>query len=66
MKQILSACLEQVNRFDSQAEYAAFLEFLEKKQVKYKILSVEDCTDGTVIVELKKQYNGYDIGAFLD
>lgn len=66
MKRIISACLEQTNRFESEEEYSAFISSMNRKQIKYKITSKEAQPDGSVIAGIKRQYNHYDTGSYLD
>ena len=39
---------------------------LDKNKTSYKILSEETQADGSVIIEIKKQYNTSPIGHYLD
>lgn len=48
---------EEVVRYKSQ---------LDKSRTQYKILSEEKQPDGSVIIEIKKQYNASPIGNYLD
>ena len=41
-------------------------EWLDKNRTKYKILSEKTQEDGSVIIEIKKQYNTSPIGNYLD
>ena len=79
MKRIKSACITQTLHFllkeDFDHEYAVkaveeevkkYKEHLEKSNTKYKILSEERQTDGSVILEIKKQYNTSPVGNYLD
>lgn len=66
MKRIISACLEQTNRFETAEEFAAFTASLDRKSIKYKIVGKEAHPDGSVIAKIKKQYNHYDVGSYLD
>lgn len=54
MKKILAACIKQIIQFDSEAEFEAFL----KKLIgTYHIVSKNVSRDGTVIVEINRNYN---------
>ena len=43
-----------------------YKEQLDKNKTKYKILSEETQADGSVIIEIKKQYNTSPVGHYLD
>ncbi|MDE5697762.1 MAG: hypothetical protein K2I96_10200, partial [Lachnospiraceae bacterium] len=47
-------------------EVKKYKEQLDKNKVKYKILSEETQEDGSVIIEIKKQYNTSPVGSYLD
>lgn len=49
--------VEEVNRYKSQ---------LNKSGVQYRILSEETQSDGSIIIEIKKQYNTSPVGQYLD
>ena len=75
MKRIKAACLEQTLHFynpDSTSfrtpeyEYKAYLKRLERSNTAYKIISEEKQEDGSLIIKLKKQYNDYPYGEYLD
>lgn len=79
MKRVKAACITQTLHFllkeDVSHDYAIKLvseeikkykEQLEKNRTKYKILSEETQPDGSVIIEIKKQYNTSPIGTYLD
>lgn len=75
MKRIKSACLEQTLHFyvqDSTAlrtakdEFELYKKGLERNKTAYKVLSEEVQSDGSLIVKLKKQYNSYNCGSYLD
>lgn len=65
MKRIISACLEQTNRFECDAEFAAYTAAMDRKKIPYKIIAKTPQSDGSVIVKVKKQYNKYDVGEYL-
>jgi len=64
MKRILSACLEQTQRFECEADLQTWLKGLERKRTAYQILSREAQPDGSVIVQLKRAYNNYKTGDY--
>lgn len=79
MKRVKSACITQTLHFllkeDVSHDYAIKLvsdevkkykEQLNRSRTKYKILSEETQSDGSVIIEIKKQYNTSPVGNYLD
>ncbi|MBQ8803148.1 MAG: hypothetical protein IJZ53_05915 [Tyzzerella sp.] len=79
MKRVKLACLTQTLHFmlkeDVGHNYAVQLvneevkkykDDLDKKQTQYRILSEETQADGSIIIEIKKQYNASPVGNYLD
>lgn len=79
MKRVKAACIIQTLHFllkqDVGHDYAVKLvseevknykEQLNRNKTQYKILSEETQADGSVIIEIKKQYNTSPIGNYLD
>ncbi|MDE7268256.1 MAG: hypothetical protein K2N89_12390 [Lachnospiraceae bacterium] len=79
MKRVKAACIIQTLHFLLKEEvghdYAVQLiseevkkykEQLNKNKVQYKILSEETQADGSVIIEIKKQYNSSPTGKYMD
>lgn len=66
MKRIVSACLEQTSRFESERDFNEYIERLEKKYTKYKIISTEKQPDSSVLTKVKLQYLNYDTGDYLN
>lgn len=79
MKRVKAACITQTLHFllkeDVGQEYAKKLvteevkkykDSLDKNKTQYKILSEETQADGSVIIEIKKQYNISPVGHYLD
>ena len=79
MKRIQSACLEQTILFSAsddlspelaaktvRQEVESYKLSLTRKQVAYKIESETPQPDGSLLVKLKRQYNFYSCGAYLD
>ena len=79
MKRVKAACIIQTLHFLLKEEvghdYAEQLvseevkkykEQLNKNKVQYKILSEETQADGSVIIEIKKQYNSSPTGKYMD
>lgn len=79
MKRVKAACITQTLHFLLkedighdyavklvQEEVAKYKEQLNRNRTQYKILSEETQEDGSVVVEIKKQYNTSPIGNYLD
>lgn len=79
MKRIISACITQTLHFKLKegetGEYARraveeevkkYKASFERNRTKYKIISEELQEDGSVIMEIKKQYNTSPVGNYLD
>ena len=79
MKRIKAACLEQTIHFmlkddlphDEavkfvEAEYAHYLAQLERSRTEYRIPEKAEQPDGSPLVKLKKQYNGYDCKPYME
>lgn len=79
MKRVKAACITQTLHFllkeDLGHDYAVkmveeeirkYKAGLDKSGTKYKILSEEKQADGSVILEIKKQYNLSPVGNYLD
>jgi len=79
MKRVKAACITQTLHFllkeDVGHDYAIKLvneevkkykESLEKGRVQYKILSETTQEDGSIMIEIKKQYNTSPVGNYLD
>lgn len=79
MKRIKSACLIQTLRFGLkedvpheeavqavQREYAHYKAGLERSRTKYRIMREETLSDGSIQIEIRKQYNSHDCGSYLD
>ncbi len=47
-------------------EYEKYKSQLDKSGMKYKILSEKKNEDGSIIIEIKKQYNTAPVGGYLD
>ena len=65
MKRITSACLSQTIRFEAftpqevKAEYDLYLKKLDARNTKYVI-------HGVITVKIRKQYNTYHTGEYLE
>ena len=79
MKRIKSACLQQTLHFmmkedlrhedavrSVKEDLAAYRLQLERSKTRYRIDSEEEQPDGSIIVKIRKQYNSYDCGDYLD
>ena len=79
MKRIKAACLEQTIHFTLkdgmsreeavqfvQAEYAHYLAQMDRNRTRYQILEKTEQPDGSILVKLKKQYNGYDCTPYMN
>ena len=79
MKRIKAACITQTLCFSSRdgetteyakkaivQEYEKYKEQLDKSDAKYKILSEKTNEDGSIVIEIKKQYNSSPVGEYLN
>lgn len=79
MKRVKAACITQTLHFllkeDVGHDYAVKLvneevkkykEQLNRSMTKYRILSEEVQDDGSIVIEIKKQYNTSPVGHYLD
>lgn len=79
MKRIKAACITQTLHFmlkeDLGHDYAVkavkeevdrYKRQIEKSGIKYRILSETEQADGSVIIEIKKQYNTSPVGSYMD
>ncbi len=79
MKRVKAACLQQILQFSPKEgvspQYAAeavqeevnqYKARLDNIRTQYRILREEVQSDGTVILEIKKQYNASPVGDFLN
>lgn len=79
MKRVKAACITQTLHFllkeDVGHDYAIKLvneevrkykEHLDKNRTQYKILSENVQEDGSIVIEIKKQYNTSPVGTYLD
>lgn len=57
MKKILEAWVEQKIRFDSEMEWLAFYHDLKNGKKAYEVMKEKKCSDGSVLVHLRRQYN---------
>ena len=78
MKRIKAACITQTVCFSNHAgdtskyakkmicqEYEKYKVQLDRSRTKYKILPEKMNEDGSIIIEIKKQYNTSPVGDYL-
>lgn len=65
MKRILEACLEQTIKFEPKEDYEKYKKDLERKSTKYTIIEEIENYE-SITVKLKKQYNGYPCGNYMN
>ncbi|MDR1771000.1 MAG: hypothetical protein LBS02_10220 [Hungatella sp.] len=78
MKRVKAACITQILHFQLkenvghdyavkmvQMEVKKYKEGLDRNKKKYKILAEQEQGDGSVILEIKKQYNTLSVGDYL-
>ena len=79
MKRIKYACLAQSIHFKPKValplneaaelvrqEVAAYMAGLDRRNVKYKVEEETVLPDGSIMVKLRKQYNTYSCGTYLE
>lgn len=79
MKRVTAACITQTLHFllkeDLGRDYAKkvvreevkkYKDGLDKNKTKYKILSETEQPDGSIVIEIKKQYNASPVGEYLN
>ncbi len=79
MKRVKFACLSQTIHFElneklehqeavqqAQESLRRYKRELEQKQVAYVVDKEYALEDGTPVLELRKQYNNYKVGTYLD
>jgi hypothetical protein len=79
MKRIKAACITQTLHFQLKdgieasdakkmvaVEVEKYFSHLAKTMTKYQLISKREQHDGSIIVEIKKQYNSAPIGHYLD
>ena len=79
MKRIKAACVEQTVHFELKedlehaeavkmirAEVESYKTQLRRSRTKYKIIEESVQPDDSVVIKIKKQYNYYDCGDYLD
>jgi len=79
MKRIQAACLSQTIRFlqkdpmdresalqANRTEFERYKNQMARSYTKFKVVRETVLEDGTLEVQMKKQYNSYDIGSYFD
>jgi hypothetical protein len=66
MKRIIGACLEQTQKFEPDGDYQTYIRGLERKSVKYKIVDKQAGSDNIGTVKIKRDYNNFPAGGYLD
>ena len=66
MMRVSHACLFQRVRFEQKEELEAYKQGLERKQVKYRIADTKQYPDGSIVIDIRRQYTSYDCGEYID
>ena len=79
MKRIKFACLEQTIHFmlkvdvpntiavrGVEEEYKAYKAQMDRNRTKYQVVEEQRLEDGSLLIKIKKQYNNYDCGEYMD
>ena len=79
MKRIKAACLTQTIHFQLrdnlphdaavqavQLEYEQYKRTMDRNGTRYRLLRAEPQADGSLIIEIKRQYNNQSCGSYLD
>lgn len=79
MKRIKAACLTQTIHFQLrdnlphdaavqavQMEYEQYKRTMDHNGTRYRLLREEPQSDGSLIIEVKRQYNNQSCGSYLD
>ncbi|MBU9727448.1 hypothetical protein [Diplocloster modestus] len=66
MKRIISACLEQTQKFESLEEFEAYQNSLDRKHIKYKIVDKQEQPGHSVSIKIIRSYNDYPVGNYMD
>jgi hypothetical protein len=66
VKRVVSACVEETQKFETEDEYQAYMSKLEHKKAKYKIFDKQTHSDNTVTVKMIRSHGAYPIGDYLE
>lgn len=78
MKRIQSACLEQTIRFELsenlpreeaaaavKKELESYKAGMDRRRIRYRVIEESTEPDGSILLKIKKQYNSYRTGEYL-
>lgn len=78
MKRIKSACICQTIHLqikedldhelairEIQAEYETYFKMMEKRRIPYRLVKEETLSDGSILIQIIRQYNHYATGEYL-
>lgn len=66
MKRVTSACLLQTNHFETKEDAELFLALLDRKCQKYKVEGQDTVPSGGIDLKIRREYNNYPVGSYLD
>lgn len=66
MKRIQSACVEETLCFENSLYCENYLRTLNRKHVKYLILERTRDEEEYIVLCIKRDYNGYPVGNYLE
>jgi hypothetical protein len=66
VKRVLSACLEQTFKFETEEESKIYIDRLSRKDVKCKVVDRRVEPDKTVTVKIIRDYNGHPLGDYMN
>jgi hypothetical protein len=66
MKRIISACVEQTQKFETENDLERYINSLARKRVKHKIVDRKQDSDNTVMLKIIMRYSGFPVGDYLD
>lgn len=66
LKRIISACVELTVKFENEQVYKKYLNFLERRRIKYRIIDNKTLPDNEIIIKIIKSYNNYSVGDYLN
>ncbi|MBE5761564.1 MAG: hypothetical protein E7334_06165 [Clostridiales bacterium] len=80
MKRIKNACLLQTIHFQLKEDIVGheeavkavkleaehFVKQLNQKRIRFKIVEQTEQNDGSIMMKIKRQYNSYDVGDYLE
>ncbi|MDR1510052.1 MAG: hypothetical protein LBS53_10470 [Synergistaceae bacterium] len=66
MKRIISACVEQTQKFETENDLERYINSLARKRIKYKIVDRKQDSDNTVMLKIIMQHSNFPVGDYLD